>query len=256
MNPLQKAKNILSFYCIRSPSRLNLEEIANAEGLIVDEKPLNSHLGRITYGVGHGLITISSNIENPGAKRFTLAHEMGHFFNEGSRLKNKFGCTPADLLSFKSKKRYEDEANEFAAELLMHKPWFSDFIRNRPVSLDLIKETAAYFNVSLTAAAVRYAEIGQFPIAVIMTQAGKIKWCVTNDYFPVRFVKKNSPVQKYTRVYDYYRGKEIDTGEDLVLCETWFKTDYNCRKDLYFYEDNLPMPNYNSVLTILRQYEY
>ena len=82
MLPNAKAKKLLEDYCITNPKKINLEEIANAENLIVEEEELKSHLGRITCGDGYGLIKISSTLESTGAKRFTLAHEMGHYFNE------------------------------------------------------------------------------------------------------------------------------------------------------------------------------
>ena len=54
----------------------------------------------------------------------------------------------------------------------MHRPWFNKFIIERKINMELIKDIAKYFNVSITAAALRYVNIGKYPIAVIMSEEG------------------------------------------------------------------------------------
>ncbi len=251
MSPETKATELVNTYCISSPSELKLEEIANAENLIVEEEKLKSHLGRITYGDDYGLIKISTTLESIGAKRFTLAHEMGHYFLERNLVNGKHNCMIDDLYSFKTTKKHEDDANQFAAELLMHKPWFSDFISKREINMDLIKETAYYFNVSLTAAAIRYAEIGKYPIAVILSKDAKVQWSYFNEYFPLKFIPKGYFVRKESIAYDYFNGEEVQTVYDMVPAHTWFSEDFKCPRDMYLYEQSLVMRNYKSVLTLL-----
>ena len=67
---------------MHSPSKLNLEEIANAENIIVEEEEMKGSLGKIIYEEGFGLIKINNSIQEPGQKRFTMAHELGHYCNE------------------------------------------------------------------------------------------------------------------------------------------------------------------------------
>ena len=251
MSAKQKAERLIEDYCITGPKELNLEEIANAEKLIVEEEELKSHLGRITYSDGYGLIKISNTLEGTGVKRFTLAHEMGHYFNESKGLNGMYGCMADDIYSFKSRKRSENEANEFAAELLMYKPWFSDYIRNKEINMDIIKDIANHFEVSLTAAAIRYTEIGKYPAAVILSKDGKVQWSTCNEYFPLRFIPKGYFVRKESIAYDYFKGNEVQTEYDMVPAHTWFSQDFKCPEDLYFYEHSVVMKNYKSVLTLL-----
>src|SRR3990170_782634 len=86
MNPSERAKEIINKYDVHSPSRLNIEEIANAENLIVEEEEMKGNLGKIIYQDGYGLIKINSGIQEAGQKRFTLAHELGHYCNEKDAL--------------------------------------------------------------------------------------------------------------------------------------------------------------------------
>src|SRR5574338_977939 len=137
MSPVKLAANLIDEYCIRHPRELNVEEIANAENLFVIERPLNNFLGMINYKQNYGLITINSNITAQSQKVFTITHEMGHFFNERMKPEHPRGCSAEDLLSYKSNKRNEDNANIFAAELLMHRPWFNDFTSKREINFEL-----------------------------------------------------------------------------------------------------------------------
>jgi len=265
--PEKKAVELIEKYCIDSPSRLNLEEIANAESLIVEEIDTNAYLGNINFNEHYGLISISRSIVEPGAKRFTLAHELGHYCNEKLNLAYRqagiknyklMQCKPDDIYSYNVKKVSENNANIFAAELLMFRPWFNKIILNRPVNMDLIKETAEQLGVSLTAAAYRYAETGQYPVAVIMSRDGKVEWTYINEYFPYKWIPKGYIVRKESSAYDFFTAlkknqpiTEIQTCDDLVPAHTWFSEDFKCPKDVYLKEQNVAMPNYGAVLTLL-----
>ena len=44
---------------------------------------------------------------------------------------------------------------------------------------------------------------------------------------------------------------EIPRTTEEIPIEAWFPEDFNNKKDRYIMEQNLPMPSYNSCLTIL-----
>ena len=251
--PEKKAVELIEKYCIESPARLNLEEIANAEYLIVEETDTDNYQGKINFNEEYGLISINKNIAEPGAKRFTLAHELGHYCNEKLKIKNYklMQCKLTDIYSYNVGQVRESDANIFAAELLMHKPWFGKFVKERKINMDVLKELAEYFNVSLTAAAIRYAKIGKYPVAVIMSTNGVVKWSYINEYFPFRWIPNGYKLREESSAYDYFQGKEVQTCDDLVPAHTWFSEDFNCPKDVYLREQNVVMNNYHSVLTLL-----
>ena len=248
--PEKRAIELIEKYCIDSPPRLNLEEIANAEYLIIEETAAKNYQGRINFNDGYGLISINKNISESGAKRFTISHEMGHFFLEKEKRFNKHSCSFVDIFG---KKNHESNANKFAAELLMHRPWFNKIIHNRPINMELMKEVAEILGVSLTAAAIRYAEIGQYPVAIIMSRNGKVEWSYINEYFPYKWIPAGYKLREESSAYDYFNGKEVQTCDDLIPAYTWFSEDFKCPKDVYLCEQNIVMKNYKSVLTLLWQ---
>ena len=256
MNPTANAIKLLDYYGIYKPEDLKLEEISFAENLIVDEEPMDNVLGRIQFKNGLSLVKINSNIVDKGQKRFTLAHEMGHYFNERDiRTNGMYSCSDDDINSFKSNKTWEANANEFASELLMPKAWFKNFTARRKLNFDLIKETAEYFNTSITATAIKYANIGATPSAVIMSKDRKVIWHCPNEYFPLKWIPKNYIVNKYSKAYNFFSKKEINENDNLVPANTWYFDDNRCRNNIYLWEQNVFMPNYNSVLTLLWLFE-
>lgn len=256
MKPEEHATRLIEEYCIESPKDLVVEEIAAAENLFIKETPLKNFLGMINYKEGYGLITISSDIKETGQRKFTITHEMGHYFIERNRSERLRGCKAEDLSSFKSVLRNEENANIFAAELLMHRPWFNDFIVKREINFELLKETANYFNVSLSAAAFRYVNIGKYPTAVIYSKNGIVKWSAFHDYFPFKFIPKGYKVRKDSAAFDFFAGKTMQTCFDLIPAKVWFAEDLKCRATTYLYEQNVAMPNYNAVLTLLWESEF
>jgi Zn-dependent peptidase ImmA (M78 family) len=86
----------------------------------------------------------------PVRKRFTLAHEFGHFFlDHGAQLDRR--------ISFKDQPLAEREANGFAASLLVPRPgldqWFARH-DDPKVDLEVLVRIAFFFNVS--AVVIRY----------------------------------------------------------------------------------------------------
>lgn len=252
LTPNQAANDVLEEYCVSSIEKLNLFDIADGESLIIEEKELDNYLGKIIFYPDCGIITINKNIKEFGQKRFTLAHEFGHFFLERNQQRfNKYSCSDTDINIYKSNKIAESNANSFAAELLMPKKFFKDFTDNKPLSLRLIFDISNYFNVSLTAASIRYAEEGKYPVAVIMCNQKGVLWSHFSLHFPLKFLPVGYNLRSESNACAFFsRGIKKQT-EEIVLARTWFADDFNCRDDMYLIEQNLYFTNYNQVLTLL-----
>lgn len=256
------AKLLLKKYCVTKPEELNLTKIANAEHIIVEEGRLETHQGRIVYANNHGLIKIRQDIREESQKRFVLAHELGHYFNEGVNLLNGKerkhlygfrGCTNKDFNFYEGLRNHEAEANIFASELLMPKEWFLEFTGRKSICVKLLQDVTKKFGVSLTAAAIKYAETGAFPTAVILSQNCEVKWTCINEYFPFKYIPKGYRVNSSSIAYEYFAGNEINTEPDIVTPDAWFREDFEYARNpnILLYEQNIVMENYKTVLTIL-----
>lgn len=251
MSPEEKAKSIIEEFNYQSPQDVDPEQIAWSNFLAVEFKDMSSHIGRIKFDNECGVVSINRRLKEPGQKRFTLAHELGHFFNESGSVLKSISCTPKDINSGKFTSTFEQKANLFASELLMYKPWFSDFVKNKKINMNVISEIAGYFGVSLSAAALRYVYHGKYPIAVILSRNGMVEWSAISPHFPLRWIPKGYKVRKESNAYEFFNGGKTEEWEDLIPAHAWFSDDYKCPKDLYIFEQCTVMKNYNAVMTLL-----
>ncbi len=261
------AIKVIDELCISYPGQYSIKQIINAKGLVYREADLTGSIGNIIHNDSNGVVTVSSKLSLETQKIFTAAHELGHFENEKIRYKN---CSLNDVFSFKNNTANESAANDFAAELLMHEPWFIEYTKNKKLNINLLSDCAKQFSVSLSAAAFRYAEIGSTPCAIIMSTEGVVKWSSINKSFPYQFLRNGARVDKWSYAYDLHKAMhgyklnrssyeqmiqkfaEVPKEED-VPAFAWFNEDFLLKgdKNKRIMEANFAMQNFNSVLTLL-----
>jgi hypothetical protein len=180
----------------------HVEELANAvQELRAIAGPLDLHQilkdEGFTYNYGHygdefdGLIEWKNhrfhvyaniargNVEGSPRARFTLAHELGHYFIDEHRRLLKQGkiCLPlsgqetttADLI-------VEQEANLFAACLLMPQKEFIRAAKRVPEELSGILNLAGEFNVSVLCAAIRAVSLETSPFVISFWTEEGLRW--------------------------------------------------------------------------------
>lgn len=115
--------------------------------------------------------------ENPRTK-FTLAHELGHFFIVEHSLALRSGRSPGhgSLTEYESKNPVEQEADHFASILLMPKERFLRLARREPDGIPGIIALARQFGTSVTSTAIRYASLEVKPCFVVKWSADGFNW--------------------------------------------------------------------------------
>ena len=110
--------------------------------------------------------------------RFTLAHELGHYFIDDHRLALGAESVPAHLSSceYESPLQAEQDADAFAANLLMPAGRLASKAKATQVGLAGITALADAFTVSLTAAAIRYVEMDIRSCAVVKWNRRGVAW--------------------------------------------------------------------------------
>ncbi len=243
-----KANKIIEEYNIKYPGQYTIQQIINARGLVLREAPLESCEGNIVFSDNTGVITINRDTEEETRKCFTAAHELGHFENEKIKFK---ACTFEEIAGIKRNSPNELKANDFAAELLMHDEWFTGYVKGKKLNANLLKETAKHFNVSLSAAAVRYAEIGTYPSAIVMSTGGIVKWSSINKSFPIQFIRWGNQVSDLSYTSDFFKGDTIPDEAEDVPARAWFRESFYIKDSDRVFEFNIPMRRYNSILSVL-----
>ena len=110
-------------------------------------------------------------LERPDAPRarFTLGHELGHYYIDEHRHALESGRVAAhgSCSEYESSLLAEQEADHFAANLLMPRRRFLAEGRSLPPGLAGVRKLAERFGTSLTATALRYADLEVCPCAVV-----------------------------------------------------------------------------------------
>lgn len=103
-----------------------------------------------------------------GRARFTLAHELGHYFLDEHRNALLAGVDPHYSKSeYESSERVEMEADAFASNLLMPRSRFLREGQKARVGLSGVIALSRYFRTSLTATAIRYTREELVPSTII-----------------------------------------------------------------------------------------
>jgi len=126
---------------------VNPQDVAERLGLRVEfTTELDQHVsGKLTYRSGEPIILVNGH-DSRRRKRFTIAHEIGHYLDgaeedvarDGVSNLEEFGC------------------NEFAASLLMPERWFRADVREGYTNAEL----SAMYDMSLSAVRVRRETLG------------------------------------------------------------------------------------------------
>ncbi|MCP3478036.1 ImmA/IrrE family metallo-endopeptidase (plasmid) [Bradyrhizobium sp. CCGUVB1N3] len=142
----------------------------NFEGVLVTD--VNKHSGSIGHKRGR-----------PRQRsRFTIAHELGHFLIATHKplSPDGFRCTRADMYirdaaEADRRGRMEVEANQFASLMLMPPPFLRQAFKTQgEPNLRHVPAMAVDFDVSKEAMARAYAENHPEPLAIVITQNGRI----------------------------------------------------------------------------------
>ena len=180
-------------------------------------------------------ILYATHIKSEGFRRFSVAHELGHYFLEGHMdAVLKLGAH-VSRAGFASPDKYEREADLFAASLLMPEGAFRKAMRHDHCGLAEINRLAGLAGTSLTATAFRFSELTRRPMAVVLSTQGRIDVCFYSEALKdlansrggrLPFFKSGTSLPHGTRTNTFH-GDQSNIGgglsvEDVTTMADWF----------------------------------
>lgn len=171
---------------------IDLDEIVNGilcspdfkDGLTVHRKRLESIEGCLVRkeGCDHWTILLNESIKNVRRRRFTFAHELGHFLCH-RYLQDRFEDTSASLNNYRDE--LEFEANVFAAWLLMPANILRSEFERSPWTIETLRAVGNRFESSLQSSGLRYVQlVRQRPVAFVVSRDGMIVWAEKSGTAP------------------------------------------------------------------------
>ena len=157
------------------------EWVASEVDLSVKEKPLSPGVFGALWKKGNSFgIFVSDSCPTIGHRRFSVAHELGHYHIDGHVEAMFLGdvevVESSGGLFRRRNDRHEREADWFASELLAPANLFVSRISGEPACIEVVRRLAREFQTSLSMTAIRYAELTDRAVASILSRDGQIEW--------------------------------------------------------------------------------
>lgn len=194
-----------------------------------------------------------------GHRRFTIAHELGHLHIPG-HVEVLLAPQPAHFSrgsNFRSKKDWwEVEADLFASELLMPERLVCGVVRQQPRGLDAILKLAELCQTSLSSAAIRYTQLTDDHVLVVLSKDGIVEWSSASmplaRHSWARKLRKQdwAPPQSATRIL----ARDVSlvrAGETRHSDGEFFSSWIEDAPAVPLQEEAMGMGNYGRVLTVL-----
>lgn len=161
-------------------------------------------------------ILYATHVKSPGFQRFSVAHELGHYFLEGhpDKIFNGDGLHES-YAGFASSDECELEADHFASGLLMPSFLFKDAIAKSKDGLEGIKAIADKCDTSLTATAIRYVQYTDCSAAIVMSSGKFVDYCFMSDSLKA-WNKELEWIAKGSLVPDSVLTHEFNSDPDNV----------------------------------------
>ncbi len=228
---------------------INPFNIAERLQVDVEEHATKSYDGLLLKGEESAKIIINSNITNPRRKSFTLAHELGHY-SIPSHSGSTFECTSSYFNPFEKNPVKENEANQFASELLLPEKLFRPLLTTYKPDFEGIGELADDCGTSLTATALKFVKLTDECCALLAISASKVRWFQKSQSFPY-WIDHDASIMEGTLTASYsLRGVPLVADTQKVHATYWFKG-RGIDSSTALFESCVPMPDYGVILTML-----
>jgi Zn-dependent peptidase ImmA (M78 family) len=165
---IKAARDILAEFSVKA-APVQVERIIKSRKIVLQYSPMGEDLSGMAFiKDGVGIIGINA-LHHPNRQRFSAAHELAHHVLHAAAIRNAvhvdkvFNVLHRDTLASQGVDPFENEANAFAAELLMPQAFLVDAIDAAGLDIeddDRIEALARKFRVSTSA--MRYRLAGRF----------------------------------------------------------------------------------------------
>ncbi len=202
-------------------------------------------------------IQYARHIANEGFIRFTVAHELGHYFLPGhaqALFPNGDGVHHSRS-GFISHDRHEKQADQFASSLLMPEKLFAKAVDKAGQGFPAVQNLAGLCKTSITATAIRFAKYTDDALAVIVSSENQVQYCFLSerlkDIKGLQWLKKGDLIAPRSTTAGFNKDpanvSEARQDEGCCSLDDWF----DGAPQIEMNEDVVGLGNYGRTLTVL-----
>lgn len=201
-------------------------------------------------------IRYAQHIQNDGFIRFTVAHELGHYFLPGhpGKLFPRGDGLHESKSGFISHDPLERQADYFASALLMPTHQFREAVDWAGSGFAAIEKLAVECKTSITATAIRYTSFTDEAVAIVVSCGQQIDYCFMSERIRnlcgITWIKKgdllpDGATKRFN--WDPANVKQAKREESTCRLDDWF----DGAPDVEVNEDVIGLGSYNRTLTVL-----
>jgi hypothetical protein len=202
-------------------------------------------------------ILYSVRFSSEGFRRFTVAHELGHYFMEG-HVQHLFADGQQfheSQSGFTSDDTYEREADAFAAALLMPKQLFKAACARVGKGFGAIESLANLCSTSLTATGIRYAQLSDDPVAVVCSMGDLVQFVfmskILQDRRDLTWIRKGSGLPMSTATARFNKNESNIQDAKRVSSSSSMEVWFDGGGDVEINEEVVGLGGYGKTLTVL-----
>lgn len=238
--------------------------IARNHQILIEKKPpdIKGISGALIFAEPNPIIIYSTEHENEGFENFSVSHELGHYFLPGhpEQILSSGGTHMSRSGFSEGASSIELEADHFASGLLMPDYLVRRSLGSGQIGLKGVSAMADEAKTSLTAAAIRAAELAHYPMCVIISEGQLVRYAFPSPSFKDLgrniYLRKGSPVASNSATCRFNRDPaNVLTARELTgecRLSDWFDEERQLRLD----EEVVGLGKYGLTLTILSSEEF
>lgn len=215
---LTQAERLLQDLGVTEPGEIDLEAIAYHVNARVRFRPLDGCEARIVGSGDKAIIAVNENSIR-SRKRFSIAHELGHWRNHRGQC---LVCRAEDY-SPSHALAPERVANAYAADLLMPNYLFRPIARQfGKLNFKAISSISDIFETSKTATAFRLMSSDHSPSLIVCHGRNGRKWFVSAPSVPSKWFPRNDlDAESFAMRVLFGSGPE-DSSPRKIGADAWF----------------------------------
>lgn len=239
------AARVLADLGVEHPTEAPIETLAFMRGCLVRDAPSTGARATLIRVGTKGVIGVAGGLPLE-QRRFAVAHELGHFeVHPGHAYAGL--CRGADFQASYTREGREEEANSFASEFLMPRHLLTDRCDVEEVEWKHVQAIASEFEVSLTAAALRFVTMCPERVALVACKAGKVVWVWRGPTFG-KWIAPGRALDSYSLAFDYADRGSVSLRRETISANTWLD-DVDDNAELF--EHAFVLGRYGIVMSLL-----
>lgn len=233
-------------------------QIAKQEDIMIQAKEPEATgvSGGIFFHGNEVGIFYATNIDNKGFQRFTIAHELGHYYIDGhpDEIINNGGFHPSRAGFTEGASSIELEADHFASGLLLPSHLVEQHLSEAQRGMAGILSLHDVSICSITACAIRAAECVRYPLAVIVSKDDTVSYSFLSESFKSLdfkgYLRKGATLPN-TATRSFNASMTNVQSSHQVCAQTSLSDWFDTRSNVPLDEEIIGLGSYGFTLTVL-----